>query len=92
MRSGMRALIENKRKGGQARWACPPRVCDAEIQLRQIRTASAASEVTTASAVTAFQPSCASNKLPIAAPAAIPMNMPMNSTASRRLRDAGSIR
>lgn len=81
-----------KEKAGKPAWACPPCACDAEFQWRQIRTASAASDVTTASPVTAFQPSCASNKLPIAAPAAIPMNMPTNSTALRRLRDAGSIR
>lgn len=60
-------------------------------QRGHIRTASAAIDDTTASAITPAQPHCARAKLPMPAPAAMPMNMPTNSTAFKRLRDAGSM-
>ena len=45
---------------------------------------------TTASQATPCHPHCASARLPSAPPAAIPMNMPVNSSALRRLRAGGT--
>ena len=45
---------------------------------------------TTASHATPCQPHCASARLPNAPPAAMPMNMPVNNSALRRLRAGGT--
>ena len=45
---------------------------------------------TTASHATPCQPHCASARLPSAPPAAMPMNMPVNNSALRRLRADGT--
>ncbi len=45
---------------------------------------------TTASQATPCHPHCASARLPSAPPAAMPMNMPVNSSALRRLRAGGT--
>ncbi len=45
---------------------------------------------TTATQATPCHPHCASARLPSAPPAAIPMNMPVNSSALRRLRAGGT--
>ena len=55
------------------------------------RTTKAPKAATTAKPVTALQPHCASARLPSAAPAAIPMNMPTNRIALSRLRAPGSM-
>ena len=55
-------------------------------------TPHAANAVTAASPITAAHPQAASSRLPRAAPLAMPVNMPTNSTAFRRLRAPGSSR
>jgi hypothetical protein len=57
----------------------------------QSRTASAESAATVAMAHRPGQPAWASTRPPSQAPLAIPMNMPVNSTALSRLRAAGSM-
>ena len=56
-----------------------------------MRTASAASDPAVAKPTTPRQPHCASARLPSAAPADMPMNMPVNNSALSRLRAAVSM-
>ena len=55
------------------------------------RTMSAAIAPPAASSITPGQPHCDSARLPSAAPLDMPMNMPVNSSAFRRLRAPGSM-